>query len=117
LINMADPENFEEDLFADLYEDNDASKTGPGPQPPQAPAAVKPEADGSAIANNDSEMQSIEQPQQYEMRDDDEDDDEVDFNLGGGSSAAAAQHPPPAETASSPPPFGTVHKASAKEDG
>lgn len=46
---------------------------------------------------------------------DDDDDDDVDFNLGGGS----AQNIPAgySEGAATPPPFGTVHKASAKEDG
>lgn len=46
---------------------------------------------------------------------DDDDDDEVDFNLGGGSSsiAPAVQH----HDAPSTPPYGTVHRASAKDDG
>jgi RNA-binding protein Musashi len=47
--------------------------------------------------------------------DEDDDDDDVDFNLGGASNTAirAAQ----TDNGSSPPPYGTVHKASAKEDG
>lgn len=50
---------------------------------------------------------------------DDDDDDEVDFNLGGGGAGASnnASYSQPHDLAPSPPPYGTVHKASAKEDG
>lgn len=48
-------------------------------------------------------------------QDQDDDDDDVDFNLGGSSNAnhgGGMQDYMP-----SAPPYGTVHKASAKEDG
>ena len=49
------------------------------------------------------------------IQDQDDDDDDVDFNLGGSGSAnhAVAAH----DDMPTPPPYGTVHKASAKEDG
>jgi RNA-binding protein Musashi len=111
---MADQENFEEDLFADLYEDHDASKAGPLPQPPAPAAPPKLERDEHVASYPAAELPSIEQPQHHEMEEDD-DDDEVDFNLGGGSTTAT--RPPQGDGESSPPPYGTVHKASAKEDG
>jgi RNA-binding protein Musashi len=50
---------------------------------------------------------------------DDDDDDEVDFNLGGSGNAMANHSTSNAMTHEDAPtpPFGTVHKASAKEDG
>jgi len=130
---MADQDNFEEDLFADLYDDNDASKPAPatttsGNVAESAPAAATQDngAAGAEDANNDQE------------EDDDDDDDDVDFNLGGpstgmNSNTAAAEtvsHSMP-ETRDShdvygaqdggqsvqTPTFGSVHKASAKDDG
>ncbi|KAI5462676.1 hypothetical protein BGZ63DRAFT_221392 [Mariannaea sp. PMI_226] len=115
---MTEPENFEEDLFADLYDDNDASKAAP---PPKAPApAVTDNQPAQPIANeqpgvfHDADIGGDE-VMGHEQDDDDEDDD-VDFNLGGGPSNHAG-HTAMHEDPPSPPPFGTVHKASAKEDG
>lgn len=126
---MAD-ENFEDDLFADLYDDNDASKTGPGPQQ----AAPAPDAGSSAAKdessnalNNNSVDQQMRQTQDEEEEEEDDDDD-VDFNLGGGSSGAVApsgagdvsmnQASGPAhDDRSHTPPYGSVHRASAKDEG
>lgn len=96
------------------YEDNDISKAGPVPQPPAPAAPPKPEIDDFVAPSAATELPSIEQPQHHDM-DEDDDDDDVDFNLGGASNTAirAAQ----TDNGSSPPPYGTVHKASAKEDG
>jgi RNA-binding protein Musashi len=46
----------------------------------------------------------------------DDDEDDVDFNLGGGG-ASTNTHMMPQDDMPSTPPYGTVHKASAKEDG
>lgn len=110
---MTEPENFEEDLFADLYEDNDAAKASTASQVLAATdskiaddlgsiaQAQAPDIDGNGVEDMDP---------QY-----DDDDDDVDFNLGGPTSmsqAVVAQEDTPQT-----PPYGTVHKASAKEDG
>ncbi|POR38414.1 Uncharacterized protein TPAR_01386 [Tolypocladium paradoxum] len=114
---MTEPENFEEDLFADLYDDNDASKTGPGPQA-AAPAveAPKVENDSAAPAAHEPAQPADDEHMQQDA-DEDDDDDEVDFNLGGGGSSTAIPPPVQHDDAPSTPPYGTVHKASAKDDG
>lgn len=56
-----------------------------------------------------------------EGNDDDDDDDDVDFNLGGGAppsnSYAPQQQEQEEEMELAAPTMGTVHKASAKDDG
>lgn len=113
---MTEAENFEDDLFADLYEDTDARPAAPiasavhsteakapeQPEPVSAPAPAGDLDDGGHDAMN----QDV----------DDDDDDDVDFNLGGGG-ASTNNHMMPQDDMPSTPPYGTVHKASAKEDG
>ncbi|EGX96432.1 RNA recognition protein, RNP-1 [Cordyceps militaris CM01] len=115
---MAESENFEEDLFADLYEDGDAPKGATGPQPPKpaepvAPSAPAPQTTAAESSNNQGGNAMDEG--------DDDDDDDVDFNLGGGAGAPTSNsYAPPEpehELESAAPAFGTVHKASAKDDG
>ncbi|KAJ3490276.1 hypothetical protein NLG97_g5809 [Lecanicillium saksenae] len=118
---MAEQENFEEDLFADLYEDGDGPKGASGPQPPKpaepaAPSAPAAQPAAAESANNQGGNAMDEGD------DDDDDDDDVDFNLGGGGGGAPAsnnyaQQEPEEEQETSAPPLGTVHKASAKDDG
>ncbi|KAK0389678.1 hypothetical protein NLU13_3251 [Sarocladium strictum] len=122
-------ENFEEDLFADLYDDNDASKTGPGPQAPAisdaAPQAAKDE-NSAAQSNDRSGDHQVAHGQDEEEEEDD--DDDVDFNLGGGTTSAAAaggaddttmaQSSAAGQDDRPPtPPYGSVHRASAKDEG
>lgn len=157
---MTEPENFEDDLFADLYDchqlqprpglklklkpkssllashgltylrlrydDNDASKA---PSAPVAAPVVEPSKTDDQVTTstlNDHTQQDQTMHQDGgddDPDDDDDDDDEVDFNLGGGgggsgsrddhNAAAASSHDVEAST----PPYGTVHKASAKDDG
>ncbi|KAH8910992.1 hypothetical protein BR93DRAFT_934543 [Coniochaeta sp. PMI_546] len=93
---MTEPENFEDDLFADLYNDDE-----PAPKPQAAsdqPAAAQPPAD------DDSYEPSQEPNQQYNDQNgqdsymnqgdggDEDDDDDVDFNLGNGNSTAHHDH-------------------------
>ncbi|KAM5359522.1 hypothetical protein ACJZ2D_014417 [Fusarium nematophilum] len=116
---MTEPENFEEDLFADLYDDNDASRAAP---PPVVAAPPAPEVQPPNISNNDQNGTSQHQDMGADERmaqDQDDDDDDVDFNLGGGGSSGAGHTSQIAahDDAPTPPPYGTVHKASAKEDG
>ncbi|KPM37017.1 hypothetical protein AK830_g9543 [Neonectria ditissima] len=114
---MTEPENFEEDLFADLYEDNDPSKA---PPPPKAPAPVVTESHPVQNSANDQPPISYEQDGGDETmnQDQDDDDDDVDFNLGGGGmSNSMNNHAVHMEDVPTPPSYGAVHKASAKEDG
>ncbi|KAH7326319.1 hypothetical protein B0I35DRAFT_405574 [Stachybotrys elegans] len=113
---MTEPENFEDDLFADLYEDNDASKPGSGPAQaaPQPPPAIKPDPEPQAPQSYAAPLDSGgDSAMKHEP--DDDDDDDVDFNLGGGSGHMTQSALK--DESHSPPPYGTVHKASAKEDG
>ncbi|PSS27523.1 hypothetical protein M430DRAFT_32230 [Amorphotheca resinae ATCC 22711] len=79
---MAEPENFEEDLFADLYADDDTpAKQAPAPEvtvEATAPAEVKKEqpAENTESGNGDEQKNGSEQ----------DGDDEIDFNLGNGNS-------------------------------
>ncbi|KAL7932291.1 hypothetical protein V8C35DRAFT_307925 [Trichoderma chlorosporum] len=112
---MTEAENFEDDLFADLYEDADAKPTAPvasavqnadtkahdQPEPATAPAPAGDEDHAGYDAMN---------------QDADDDEDDVDFNLGGGN-ASSSNNVMPQDDMPSTPPYGTVHKASAKEDG
>ncbi|KAH7149672.1 hypothetical protein B0J13DRAFT_312308 [Dactylonectria estremocensis] len=120
---MTEPENFEEDLFADLYEDNDASKSAP---PPKAPAPVVPETQPIHPSINDQPGISYDHDaggDEAMNQDQDDDDDDVDFNLGGGGGGGGGgmgnnmNHAASLDDVPTPPPYGTVHKASAKEDG
>ncbi|KAI9900195.1 hypothetical protein N3K66_004457 [Trichothecium roseum] len=123
---MADQENFEDDLFADLYDDNDASKGQAAPAAAPAPQPVAPPSEPSAPESNMNDHHAGGDNQGVD--EDDDDDDDVDFNLGGSSNMMQQQQPPPQQQqhqqqafqqedmGNSPPP-GTVHKASAKEDG
>ncbi|KAL7918724.1 hypothetical protein ACQKWADRAFT_232632 [Trichoderma austrokoningii] len=113
---MTEAENFEDDLFADLYEDTDPKPTAPAasavhsteakapeqPEPVSAPAPARDLDDGGYDAMN---------------QDVDDDEDDVDFNLGGGGASINTNNMMQQDDMPSTPPYGTVHKASAKEDG
>ncbi|KAL2110296.1 hypothetical protein VUR80DRAFT_1367 [Thermomyces stellatus] len=113
---MTEPENFEDDLFADLYNDDEAPK--PAPQPAQKPAASDAPVDDTSTTAAETNGQEDD----YQPADQDDDDNDVDFDLGdaqqpGPSSAPAAQRDVPG---SPPPPVaGSTAKApgSSKEDG
>jgi hypothetical protein len=98
---MAEGENFDDELFADLYENDDepaqpAASVAAGAVAPEsesaapapAPAEIKHEAteDSNHNAQNgdDSYMHGDDQ---YE----DDDDDEVDFNIGGAVTVPKAE--------------------------
>ncbi|PHH68723.1 hypothetical protein CDD82_330 [Ophiocordyceps australis] len=108
---MTEPENFEEDLFADLYDDNDVSRTAAAPKPADAP--IQDQGDEPAVAN-DALRPDADEPMRHEAQED-QDEDEVDFNLGGGGASSTSK--PEDNDGPSTPPYGTVHRASAKEDG
>ncbi|KAI0868871.1 hypothetical protein GGS24DRAFT_480852 [Hypoxylon argillaceum] len=131
---MADPENFEDDLFADLYDDNDASApnapatvSAPAPAPAAAPAPVVasiplpvvekfPEPQTEHVFN-EATHGAAENGYGDDYHDEAYDDeDDVDFDLGNGpiSNAMAVQ----AKQEESPgPTFHTTRGPSSKEDG
>ncbi|KAH8671252.1 hypothetical protein BX600DRAFT_242984 [Xylariales sp. PMI_506] len=127
---MTEPENFEDDLFADLYDDNDASAaaapTAAATAPPPVPAPVKQEpAIPDPPAHDEPEPQYDDQQNHMgdengyggEYADNEEpydDDDDVDFNLGNGASSHALA---PRQEEVSTPTFHTNKGPSAKEDG
>ncbi|KFY37308.1 hypothetical protein V495_07251 [Pseudogymnoascus sp. VKM F-4514 (FW-929)] len=85
---MAEQDDFEDDLFADLYEDDTAkpapaaSEVRPAPAVVNGSSAVKTEEPAAAPEPEATEVQELsEQPEQ--------DDDEIDFNLGGGNEYSA----------------------------
>ncbi|RYP88564.1 hypothetical protein DL769_000260 [Monosporascus sp. CRB-8-3] len=122
---MAEPENFDDDLFADLYDDNEPSSASapvaapaPAPVPSQpqpaseAPAQPQPEstpADAGPHPADDGYGEDY-QEENYE------DDDDVDFNLGNGSGGTPAAAPPPQQDMSAHS-FHSTRGPSAKEDG
>ncbi|KAI5860309.1 hypothetical protein GGS23DRAFT_244879 [Durotheca rogersii] len=131
---MAEPENFEDDLFADLYDDNEAG--GTAAPPVAAVAAAAPAVSAPLSQINPPQPMSIEAPAPAEFNQvpadvapaadengyDDEyqdenydDDDDVDFNLGNGPAASAVAAPPQQDA--SAPAFHTTRGPSAKEDG
>ncbi|KAK2589461.1 hypothetical protein QQS21_012862 [Conoideocrella luteorostrata] len=112
---MTEPENFEEDLFADLYDDNDATKTAPT-QVAAAPIVEPPKAEDQNMAANTNDFTQQDATMHQDGEDDEEDDDDVDFNLGGRDNNMAVPAPNQ-DAGASTPPYGTVHKASAKDDG
>ncbi|KAI1362344.1 hypothetical protein F5Y08DRAFT_277476 [Xylaria arbuscula] len=128
---MADPENFEDDLFADLYEDSAPTASAPDPKPAPATASVPtPSAVTTSIAQPVVDRLPEPQAEHDEMahgtvengygddyhEDAYEDDDDVDFDLGNrpvaGSTAMQAKH-----EESPGPAFHTTRGPSAKEDG
>jgi hypothetical protein len=105
------------------YEDNDAPKPAPAqaaPAPAPVPESKAPESHEVAPSVAAPEAAGDDQmEQEYE-----DDDDDVDFNLGGPTTTTHNQtqnqtqnQVAPYEEAPQTPPYGTVHKASAKDDG
>ncbi|KAG9234797.1 hypothetical protein BJ875DRAFT_460650 [Amylocarpus encephaloides] len=80
---MAEPETFEDDLFADLYtEDDNAPKGESTAIITEVSAPVEPKAE-EPVGNHEANSMVV---QTYEAEQEMEDDDEIDFNLGNGAS-------------------------------
>jgi RNA-binding protein Musashi len=111
-------------IFSSSYDDNDAAK-GQAPAAPAAAPALPPQPAAPVEEapqpefhdqTNSTSVQPVAVAPTTNYDQDDDDDDDVDFNLGGGGAMAPQNAAPHQEDAHSPP-YGTVHKASAKEDG
>ncbi|KAK4646662.1 hypothetical protein QC761_212550 [Podospora bellae-mahoneyi] len=97
---MTEPENFDDELFADLYNDDDAV---PAPKPAAAAQPVQYAAVQPTIETRQEDSYDPNQYNDYSgggengnMNQDDEeeedDDDDIDFNLGNGPSTTLAPH-------------------------
>jgi len=89
---MSEPDNFEEDLFADLYDEQENV-----PKPATQPLVVKSEP-APAAAVKEEEVEQAEQNGEGDEHmyngEQDGDDDDIDFNLGGNGNSydAPATH-------------------------
>ncbi|KAH8158158.1 hypothetical protein CIB48_g10091 [Xylaria polymorpha] len=129
---MADPENFEDDLFADLYDDNDGSApmatappSAPAPAPAPAPVvasitppvaqkAPEPQHEHAFDETNHGAGENGYGDDYHEDAYDD--DDDVDFDLGNGPTNSTMAAPMKQEESPGPS-FHTTRGPSAKEDG
>ncbi|KAI1336785.1 hypothetical protein F5Y15DRAFT_194739 [Xylariaceae sp. FL0016] len=116
---MAEPENFDDDLFADLYDDNDGP-AAPAPAAPAVPAQPQPPASVAAPVEAAQPIENAapsgENGYGDDYQDDNyEDDDDVAFDLGNGPTNSG----PPAikQDEDSAPSYHTSKGPSAKEDG
>ncbi|KAK4241034.1 hypothetical protein C8A03DRAFT_41547 [Achaetomium macrosporum] len=119
---MTEPENFDDELFADLYNDDDATaKPAPVSEPDQN-SAVQP----AAPESRNERPEDTGQRQDYDgghntqanhdEEVEEEDDDEIDFNLGNGPSATVKQEEKPMHS-TPPAPAAPAKGPNAKEDG
>ncbi|KZL76973.1 hypothetical protein CT0861_04073, partial [Colletotrichum tofieldiae] len=130
---MTEPENFEEDLFADLYDDDTPAKPAatqdPAPAPAPAPASVPQQSIETHVeppAQPEPDYGGGDDQMKYE---EDDDDDDVDFNLGGdsagggGGGGSGSNYAPPSNGVGNmkheEPTYSTstAKNPSAKEDG
>ncbi|XXH03810.1 GTPase-activating protein [Hypoxylon texense] len=127
---MADAENFEDDLFADLYDDNEPAgapaQAAPVVQAPavsaqskpqssvEAPSRPEPEQAHNDVAHMNEENVTYDDTYQDEAYDD---DDDVDFNLGNDQSSVTATANAQPHHEESTPTYHGSHAPGAKEDG
>jgi len=88
---MTEPEDLEEDLFADLYTDEDdtSKPVSSAPEIKSEPLVVN---GSSAVKDEDAAGEADYEPpgdQQDYNNEQDHDDDEIDFNLGNGNDYSA----------------------------
>ncbi|KAK4251760.1 hypothetical protein C7999DRAFT_27838 [Corynascus novoguineensis] len=90
---MTEPENFDDELFADLYNDDEpASKVPRGPEIDQSTAAQPAAETRNEYAEDTGEQQDYNGGRARDEEEEDDDDDEIDFNLGNGPSTTLTHH-------------------------
>ncbi|KUI62903.1 hypothetical protein VP1G_10023 [Cytospora mali] len=122
---MTEPENFEDDLFDDLYNDDAPTRTAAASAPePDAPVAEPAEHSNTNYnnnANDNDDHHDTSYAADHDIGDDshmngaeeyEEDDDDVDFNLGNGDS-----HAPDTPSYNNAPAQPMHRGPNAKEDG
>ncbi|KAK5662728.1 hypothetical protein OQA88_6135 [Cercophora sp. LCS_1] len=118
---MTEPENFDDELFADLYNDDEpgnkaaAAHAPPHTQDVQPSVETKQEQTGDGGRDDEYDGDTHMNNEEY-----DDDDDEVDFNLGNGPSGDASpdEEKPTSTLYNAPPPPPPPSKGpNAKEDG
>ncbi|KAK3327419.1 hypothetical protein B0T19DRAFT_400289 [Cercophora scortea] len=129
---MTEPENFDDELFADLYNDDEPAAKAPAAAAPASEqySAAQPSAPDNSDGNNNYNQEPAEDTGQYQqynngedrnVNDDevDDDDDDVDFNLGNGPSTTNqySHDEAPARYDAPPPPPAATRGPNAKEDG
>ncbi|KAK4453750.1 hypothetical protein QBC34DRAFT_421901 [Podospora aff. communis PSN243] len=117
---MTEPENFDDELFADLYNDDE-----PGQKATAAPVAEQYSAVQPTTEDKQEFGDSAGPDQDYNGGDSnmnqdeyEDDDDDVDFNLGDGPVTAVSHHEEkPVSYNAPPPPPPQAKGPNAKEDG
>ncbi|KXX80553.1 Nuclear polyadenylated RNA-binding protein 4 [Madurella mycetomatis] len=119
---MTEPENFDDELFADLYNDDEPASKPAAAQEPDQYSAVQAAAEtkhddaedtGQYQDHNGGDTSQM----RYEEEAEEDDDDDIDFNLGNGPSTVVThQDEKPAYNAP-PTPAPTAKGPNAKEDG
>ncbi|KAK4104626.1 hypothetical protein N658DRAFT_184201 [Parathielavia hyrcaniae] len=126
---MTEPENFDDELFADLYNDDEPAAKSMGTSAPDQYSAAQ-----AAAPEVKEEFEDRGQQQdynnggdatqmKYEDEEEEEDDDDIDFNLGNGPSVAVShrdyddQHDEKASYSAPPAPAPPTKGPNAKEDG
>jgi len=118
---MTEPENFDDELFADLYNDDE-----PGQKAAAAPvadqySAVQPTTEAKQDFGDNAGPDQDYNGEDSNMNQDEyeDDDDDVDFNLGDGPVTTISHHHEerPASYSAPPPPPPQAKGPNAKEDG
>lgn len=135
---MTEPENIEEDLFADLsvpdplvghlagaspayvltcrsYDDNEPS-AAPAPAPAKTESVPEPTAHEASAFDDGPAHDHHSYGNDHQEPNYDDDDDDVDFNLGNGPPPKEVETVPVKEEVSTPT-FHSARGPSAKEDG
>ncbi|AEO56967.1 hypothetical protein MYCTH_92395 [Thermothelomyces thermophilus ATCC 42464] len=89
---MTEPESFDDELFADLYNDDEPSSKPPRDSETDQNTAAQP---ASETKNDHAEAAGQEQSHNGDAKDEEEeedDEDDIDFNLGNGPSTTLTHH-------------------------
>ncbi|KAL1837944.1 hypothetical protein VTJ49DRAFT_3239 [Mycothermus thermophilus] len=129
---MTEPENFDDELFADLYNDDEpAGQPARAPEPDQQrstePAATEPSHENGEDFGQHADHNGGDVGDEEE---EDDDDDDIDFNLGNGPSTTITtqddrqdshdsleQHDEKPTPSAAPAPAAPARGPNAKEDG
>jgi len=90
---MTEPENFDDELFADLYNDDEpAGKAARAAEPDQYSAAQSAAEVQYETSEDPGQQQDYNGGAVKYDEEEEDDDDEIDFNLGNGPSTTLTHH-------------------------